>query len=452
MADSLTAGSIQLPPKPMDCGGARWKTIVEWLYLMLCFFLAIHDFQASTWDINRPADFFAATSGSGSAGTKAAFLLLGAYGLHGLLRRGSRRLYVSGLAGFFALLLLCWTLMSFLWAQNPVEPMGRLAGILALALTATRLRRNWDELACVRWMTATTLCFATIGVVTELALRTFRPWDIEYRFSGTLHPNAQGVNCSIAMLGACCLAWAGPRRKLWLGCAGLAFTLDLLTKSRTSVISLILAAGFAVAFSQRDRRRSRLAITTLGLLLFLGAWCYQAGLLPSSDALQLGRDTYTSNNSNLTGRLPLWAELMVTVERHPLLGEGYGAFWTPANIERISGDQGWGITAAHSAYMDILLALGAVGVVLYGLTIVFSVFAARRRYLASPTAGAAFFGILLVFIAIDGFSDSEPVIVSAFLCFCLALALAEVAFIRFIQPQSVKVAAAVDSPMVARSH
>ena len=122
--------------------------------------------------------------------------------------------------------------------------------------------------------------------------------------------------------------------------------------------------------------------------------------MPSTNALQFDRDTTTSDNASLTGRIPLWSELMVSVEQHPLLGQGFGAFWTPANIDRVSADQGWGISAAHSAYVDVLLALGAVGLVLYLDTLVLSLFLARRDYMQHPGVAPVYFGIMLLFAVV----------------------------------------------------
>ena len=213
------------------------------------FFLAIHDFSASTWNINRSADFFTATSGSGSTGTKIAFLLLGAYGAQGLLNRGRLRLRPRGLASLFAVTLLVWCLVSFLWAPSLTEPLGRLAGVAGLILTAIRLRRERTASEVIQWLTLTTTFYAALGLVTELVLGTFQPWDVVYRFSGTLHPNGQGVNCSIAGLGACCLAIFCPRRRrLWVAVAIFAFLLNLSTKSRTAILSLFLAGVLAFLF------------------------------------------------------------------------------------------------------------------------------------------------------------------------------------------------------------
>lgn len=410
-----------------EVGSYHWAT---YAFLSFSFFLVIHNFLASTWNINRSADFFTATSGSGSLPTKIAFLLLGLFGGWGVVRPHMRRLQPVGMGSLLALLLLALTLISFLWSLHPAEPIGRLVGVLALVLTAIRLRRELTWLACLRWITTTTTTYIAIGFLTELALRTFQPWDVEYRFSGTLHPNAQGVNCSIALLGACCLFRSGQNRKGWGYVAAIALIFDVLTKSRTSFFSLIIAGILWALLTQRSRLRAQFSIIGLGFVLSLGAWLYGIGMAPSLSVLQMGRDTGTSDNASLTGRMPLWSELLESTRNHLLVGQGFGAFWTPDMIEKISSDQGWGISAAHSAYVDILLSLGLIGLGLYLCVVGAAVAQAWSEYQKKPSVEISFFGILLLFAMIDGVTDSEPVIVSAFLCFCTILSLTFLLFRR----------------------
>jgi exopolysaccharide production protein ExoQ len=397
------------------------------LYLAVCFFLAIHDFQASTWDINRPADFFAATSGSGSVQTKLAFLMLGFYGAVGFLRQRTPKLSGDGLAALFALMLFLWTVLSFIWADNHTEPLGRIAGIVGLFLTALHMRRTYTARAKVLWITLCTFGYVVLGLATEVALGTLKPWQFDYRFSGTLHPNAQGINCSIALLGAGCMLFMGRRhRLLWTAVAVVALICDLLTRSRTALFSLFLAVVAGALATQRRRGKRWILFSGTALLTVALSWVSSTGVLALNSVAQLGRDQNTSDNGSLTGRVPLWAELMETIQRRPWIGQGYGEFWTVKNIDKISADQGWGISAAHSTYVDVLLALGVIGLALYLLTLGISIMKARSRYLQAPDPQKAYFGIMLIFMLIDGVTDSEPVIVSAFLCFCLMLTIMEV--------------------------
>ena len=78
----------------------------------------------------------------------------------------------------------------------------------------------------------------------------------------------------------------------------------------------------------------------------------------------------------LTGRVPLWRDgLLPYIAQRPLQGYGYGAFWTPQNIWAVSGAVQWPVMEANSAYVEMALNLGVVGLALFvamAVTVTFS--------------------------------------------------------------------------------
>ena len=76
-------------------------------------------------------------------------------------------------------------------------------------------------------------------------------------------------------------------------------------------------------------------------------------------ATSLGRGD--TNPDSFNGRTGIWEDLSYYIDRRPFLGYGYAGFWTPAHINEISAEEKWGILDSHSAYLDYLLTLGAVG-------------------------------------------------------------------------------------------
>jgi exopolysaccharide production protein ExoQ len=68
----------------------------------------------------------------------------------------------------------------------------------------------------------------------------------------------------------------------------------------------------------------------------------------------------------LSERTVIWAAVWTTIAKQPLLGYGYGAFWTgllgpSLNIVLISG---WALAQAQNGFLDIWLQVGVAGVVL----------------------------------------------------------------------------------------
>ena len=64
----------------------------------------------------------------------------------------------------------------------------------------------------------------------------------------------------------------------------------------------------------------------------------------------------------LTGRVPIWTELLGYVRARPLQGYGYESFWTAKHIEDVSDDLQWPLREAHNAYLDAVLSVGLIGV------------------------------------------------------------------------------------------
>lgn len=62
---------------------------------------------------------------------------------------------------------------------------------------------------------------------------------------------------------------------------------------------------------------------------------------------------------NLTGRTSVWAQVVPVAMSKPILGHGYGGFWTTQNREVFD------ISGSHNGYLDVILELGFAGLFLY---------------------------------------------------------------------------------------
>ena len=420
-----------------DDARPRSREAPAWLhlaFLAVCFFLAAHDFKASTFnvlDVEAASETYAATAGSGTITRQLAFVLLGLYGFWGLRELLRNRLRTIGIGGLCATALLLWTLLSATWAITPGVVLSRLVGVVAVTLAAVRIRLRFSARQIIVGITTIGVIFLWVGLFCEMALGTFRPWTTEYRFSGTMSPTEEGVNCSITLLGAFFLWRDGSRRRLWAGVLVFTGILSLLTKARSATLGAVLALVYFYVSSRGDWKQRWLIVASVVSALVFGLLLQMNDLFSfTADSLQFGRDPSTSDNATLTGRIPLWAELMNFAQLHPVAGAGFGGFWISPTIVDISADQGWAISAAHSAYVDVLLSLGGVGLGLYCLSLIFGMAAAKTTFRADASLRAAFFGALLMFVAIGGLTDSESVYVSSSLFFCFVLSLLMVAFRR----------------------
>jgi O-antigen ligase len=261
------------------------------------------------------------------------------------------------------------------------------------------------------------------GVANEVVLGVWHPLDPDYRFSGTLHPNEQGFSCVVLALAALAAGKSQPRplrralRAVFVG----AVVFLLLTRSRTAMACLVMGLACQAWLTWSTRRK-----IVVGYVACVAA-C--VGALVSQGALFEKVFAVLSRNGDgldtLTGRVPLWDELMRYVAARPLAGYGFESFWTTARIDRISGDLHWGVGAAHSAYIEMLLTIGVLGCLLHTAILVAgfgrSVMAFRRT--AAPHL--AFIASLFLIYMVVGVTECITLVKTSpsgfYFGFCLLL-------------------------------
>lgn len=155
----------------------------------------------------------------------------------------------------------------------------------------------------------------------------------------------------------------------------LSFTSLVMSKSTTSVVSflIVLSAMFFWAL-MRNALMGRVFIfiglsvviaTILGYTIIKGNLPFDATI----DAFFRLAD----KSHNLTGRTYLWELMQSEIQRHRLIGIGFGGFWTGENgasaplVARLN----WGPPSqAHSGYLDVANELGYVGCVLFAIVLI----------------------------------------------------------------------------------
>jgi len=80
-------------------------------------------------------------------------------------------------------------------------------------------------------------------------------------------------------------------------------------------------------------------------------------------------------NMTFTDRVPLWNMLVDLGQKRPLLGYGYGAFWTPERVAQIDDN----LTQSHNGYLDVFLEGGVLAIALLGILLL-SVFNNIRKH------------------------------------------------------------------------
>jgi O-antigen ligase len=352
------------------------------LLVAAAFFMSEHNLRLSTaLHFTESAEEMLATVEGGNTLRRLAFLAIAGLGIYSLIASSSTRLSLTPLSALIALMAtLCFA--SVVWAQDTGLCLRRLM-VLGLALLGSvgLARRLTMREICQLALIAALGC-TLIGLAAELVLGTFRPWESEYRFSGSVHPNTQGMYLATSMFAALCLWSADPPRWKWYLCVlGVCLLLLVLTKSRTSTAGVL--ATLAVMSLLLAPKPLRWAIPVICVWLAAGGLMLLAMSGSHADALLakialMGRE---DEAESFSGRTTIWPVVQAYIDQRFWLGYGFESFWTPEKIEAVTEVCEWPVREAHSAYRDMLLSLGVVGLALYLLIALGAVVASLAAYL-----------------------------------------------------------------------
>lgn len=381
--------------------GIRWGLVV-WVvaFFLLAFYNVDHDAdtfagrQVTDDTEDHIADQYVDDIEAGSGLRKLVLVSYGAGGLWCLLKCRRRDWNVQRGAAVCLASLCAWIALSVLWSIDPGLSLRRLVAsgmVLIGSLGYARLLRP-DELLLVAL--ATFSCFVGNSLLVDVA-RGGRPWNADYRFGGTLHPNIQAAYCGMLCLAAYCMpARLGGQ---WVTRALLVGGMVLLyqTQSRTSMFAVLV--GLVIASLVKLSSSLRWQVTWL-LLLGASVATITVGSLSEgqrnglTEAVLMGR---TEQAGTLSGRVPLWKELSRYAAQRPLTGYGFESFWTPDNIDAVMKSQKWALQSAHNAYFETLLQLGLPGLVAACAMVLASFNLAQTAYERTRLAGYAFiYGVI----------------------------------------------------------
>lgn len=381
------------------------QTRVPWLTflgLFMLFYFSTHNFYVSTYiNPNTWVADIISTVSEGRLQRQITFSMLGLFGVVGIVANRRNRLGISDRLGLLILLYVAWCFLSLAWAQNFPLSTRRLVVFLSFCVASVAVAKHLSLRDIVPWLFYTSVGYLIFGVFAELVLGNFRPFTQEYRFAGTIHPNHQGLNCAILVLSAIAMARLKPhRRKLFYSCSIVAAVFLILTGSRTSFASAIVGI-FCLWYLTSGASRKVVVFGLIILFLCVSFLLFGEELLSTLEyGILLGRTQQSP--TELSGRWDLWRECMEYVAERPFLGFGYGGFWDPKRVADITETQGWAITGSHSAYVELLLNVGTVGLVLCAFVLWTGVRKAARMARRSSSIELAFVVAILVCFMLVG--------------------------------------------------
>ncbi len=349
------------------------------------------------------------------------YLIVG-YGIYSILgaiavtQWKSSELSISRWWMLFPALFWLWCGLSLIWSVDPSLSMRRI-GHLYMALAGgfgiAVLLRSEESIWAIILAMSTLLA---LGFVAELSLGTFRPWSSNYRHCGLGHPNETGLFAAIMVLATRALMFIASARNMpgtnaiWRICFCFflfGIYVILIAKSRTTLVSMIVALLFFELFVSKPTRTFLIfGISMAGVAatgLFLGV--VRSSIISMIFGIAtIGRSTHVGT---LTGRVPLWTEILKDIDREPMLGHGYGAYWTTKRVEDFARTLYWEPPNGHSIYIDCLVELGWIGFVLMLLFLVVLLGSSLASYFQRGNRVAMFCVSLTLMAIIHGLTEAS---------------------------------------------
>jgi O-antigen ligase len=192
-----------------------------------------------------------------------------------------------------------------------------------------------------------------------------------------------------------------------------AFFILVMAKSSTAILVATLGSGIYLVVRKRyltgqfESRRIVLVLA-IAVMLALLAFYTAESRLPDTDELLSPITGIFNKSTDLTGRTDIWRLVLLEINKHPIFGIGYGAFWLGEGSpsQSIIDILHWIPLQAHNGYLDIFNELGIVGLCLLGLVFVYHIIS-LIRLTAFDREEAAIHWAMLILILISNLSESE---------------------------------------------
>lgn len=382
-----------------------------WILLVLlacALFVARHDLlypQHLAQAEEGPFDPYDAAQAvtEGSFIAQIALGAIGLYALGALWSSGVKKLAPRGYLGVLLIAFVVWSVFSIAWADDPSLAIRRIIELLICCIVAIAVSNLYSLEEIMVFAALTSGIFLLIGVAVELAFGSLHPLTGDLRFSGTLQANHQAWNCATLCLACAVLSHTSVKYKVLVRfgfLCGLSFL--LMTRSRTGIAACavaLIAYGIIALPGVHKAAFSLLASIGAIVVFIMSGGALSKTLLAMS---LMGREGAT----DISGRTPIWQLCYRYIVERPLTGYGYDAFWSPPHVIDISSDQGWNISVGHSAYLDTMLGIGAIGVIILLLIMMLAIRRALSQFLTTRNGVHLFAFMLLLFVVIDSMTES----------------------------------------------
>ncbi|MFV0523914.1 MAG: O-antigen ligase family protein [Acidimicrobiales bacterium] len=332
---------------------------MEQTLVVLTTFVLVHQ-TPNVWFRTR-ADFLI-----DSSNPVAVVLALGLVGLAFARVAGSVDQLIAIIRGEPAVFLFAGlTFASTFWSADPAETVQKSVPFVAVTAYGAYLVMRFSLNQIMKLLSLMFVISGVLNLVTVVALPVYGV-DTAGQFSGIFpEKNMLGYVAALA-LPTLLLAGKSWRRWRWLFWPGAVLQLGLLVGSQSKTM-LLAALGPTCLIAVYQLFRSRKTLRGAVIISLFGTAVFTVAFATANIAV-LAR--WLDKDITLTGRVPLWENLIPIATHRPLLGSGYGAvfngYFSP--IHEVWIQNQWNPTHAHNAILQITLEIGLVGAVLFLVT------------------------------------------------------------------------------------
>jgi O-antigen ligase len=234
----------------------------------------------------------------------------------------------------------------------------------------------------------------------------------------------------------------------------------VLSRSSTSLMATIFASLVMMILMRSPgslRRSLPYLVAALAAVIILYSLA-MLRILPGSDLLLSPVPMLTGKDLTFSGRSEIWAAIATHIQQRPILGSGYGAYWSPGTPKPgeesyvlIKILQGFYPASSHNGYLDVLNDLGAIGLLCLGGFLVVYVRQSLRLMKVDRAQGALFV-VLFFQQTIDNLSESDWFFVTSLNFMLMSLATVSIAraLVEARNPNAARVRRGAPVPVVPR--
>lgn len=310
-------------------------------------------------------------------------------------------------------LLVALSVASVTWSISPATTLMQAVVLTGMTALGIYIGSRFNPNDLLYMVMATTAIIAGMSILAVALDPGFGGVESGGIWRGVfVHKNLLGQTMACGALASAIVSLSQPRlRRLaagtFLACTFLTFLSNSMTSSTVLVLVLMSIPLLRLASAGSVRAVVVLvALVALAPVLFSNLDRMLGPLLSS-----IGRDT------TLTGRTDVWAAAIEAIGQRPLLGYGHSAFWlNPSVAWKMEVDLYWAPPEAHNGYLDLFLAVGSIGFVIFIFSLIASVrhaFSYMRR--SGGKMDSAYPAAFLLFFIIYNSTESITGVQSGFL-------------------------------------